>query len=132
MTVIPTDRAVQARFDISPWRAAGIVAVSWLPALVLAATLPRYVPVFDRWRWELSPLTHALMSIGRLGFWPIVLAGVGLVGVLAVGAANWVRAGLPRRQTVVSVLAATGIALIAVLLIGMYEPMLTMPPPSAW
>ena len=95
MTVTSTDRAVQARPDPSPRRAAALIALAWLPAIIVAASLPRFVPVFDRWRWELPPLTLALMPVGRLGVWQIVLVGVGLVAVLAVISAVWVRAGLP-------------------------------------
>jgi hypothetical protein len=132
MTVVSADRAVQARLDPSPLRAAAMIALSWLPALVIAAFLPRYVPTFDRWHQELPPLTLALMSIGRLGVWPIVLAGVGLVAVLAGVGAGWVRARLSHRRTVVFALAATGIGLIAVLLAGTLGPIITMPPPAAW
>src|SRR4051794_3718329 len=62
-----TDRGVQVRRAPSPRRAAAMIALAWLPALLLAAFLPRFVPVFDRWHWELPPLTHVLMAVGRLG-----------------------------------------------------------------
>src|SRR4029077_4532211 len=108
MAIVSTDRAVQARPELSPRRAAAMIAFPWLFAVLFAAFLPRYVPIFDRWpaHWgELPALTHALMSVGRLGAWPIVLTGVGLVAVLAGGGAGWVRAGLPGRRAVVLAIA---------------------------
>src|SRR5687767_5119628 len=106
MTVASTERAIRARSDPSPRRAAAIIALAWLPAIVVAASLPRFVATFDRWPWELPPLTLALMPIGRLGVGPIVLAGVGLVAVLAGFYAGWARAGLPGRRAVAFALAA--------------------------
>jgi hypothetical protein len=132
MTAAPTDRAVQARPDPSPRRAAAIIALAWFPAIVAAAALPRFVPTFDRWRWELPPLTLALMPVGRLGVWPIVLAGVGLVAVLAGLYAGWVRIGLPGRRVVAFALAAAGLAALPVFMAAALGPMFTAPPPAAW
>ena len=85
-----------------------MIALAWLPAIVAAASLPRFVPIFDRWPRELPPLTLALMPVGRLGAGPIVLAGVGLVAVLVGLYAGWVRAGLPGRRAVALALAGAG------------------------
>jgi hypothetical protein len=112
MAIASTDRVVQARPELPPRRAVAMIAFPWLFAVLLAAFLPRYVSVFDRWpaQWgELPALTHALVSVGRLGTWPIALAGLGLVAVLAGGGAAWVRAGLPGRRAVVLALAAAGL-----------------------
>ena len=132
MTVAITDRAIQARPDPSPLSAAAMIALAWLPAIVVAASLPRFVTRFDRWPWELPPLTHALMSVGRLGVGPIVLAGMGLVAVLVCLYAGWVRAGLPGRRAVVLVLAAIGLGTFAVLMAGTLGPIVTVPPVSEW
>src|SRR4051794_19256413 len=106
MAVVSTERAVHARPELSPRRAAAVIALPWLLAVLLAAFLPRWVPVFDRWpaRWgELPALTHALMAVGRLGVWPVALAGAGLAAALAGLGAGWARAGLPGRRAVVLV-----------------------------
>jgi hypothetical protein len=132
MAVASTDRAVQVRPALSPRRAAAIIGLAWLPAMVVAASLPRFVPTFDRWHWELSPLTHALMSVGRLGFGPIVLAAVALAAVMAGGGAGWVRAGLPGRRAVVLALAVAGLGALVVCMAGTLGPILTVPPPAAW
>jgi len=127
MAVASTDRAVQAQPDLSPRRAAAMIALAWLPAIVAATSLPRFVPIFDRWHWELPPLTHALMSVGRLGFWPIVLLGVGLMALMAAGGAGWVRAGLPGRRAVVLAFAAAGPSSLVVCMAGTLGPILTAP-----
>ena len=119
-----------ARPELSPWRAAAMVAFPWLFAVLLAALLPRYVPIFERWpaHWgELPALTRALMSVGRLGAWPIALAGVGLAAVLAVGGAGWVRAGLPGRRAVVLALAAAGLVACVACLAGTVGQVITAP-----
>src|SRR5689334_21011699 len=80
MPVVITGRAARARRELTPRRAAVAIAGAWLPAVVLAACLPRYVPVFDRWpaAWGEPPaLTHALVAVGRLGAGPVALAGLG-------------------------------------------------------
>src|SRR2546425_800995 len=94
----PSGVAVPCLTHPSPRRAAAMIALAWLPALVVAAGLPRFVPTYDRWRRELPPLTEALMSVGRLGAGPIVLAGAGIVAVLAAVGFGWVWAGLPCRR----------------------------------
>jgi hypothetical protein len=127
MTVAPTDMAIQARPGPSPLRTAVIIALAWLPAIIVAASLPRFVPVFDRWHWELPPLTLSLMSVGRLGVEPIVLAGVGLVAVLAGGGAGWVRAGLPGRRAVPFVFAVAGIGVAALCTLCVLVPIVTAP-----
>ena len=109
----------------SPRRAAALIALAWLPALVVAAGLPRFVPVYDRWHSELPPLTEALMAVGRLGFWPVVLAGAALVAVLAAAGFGWVRAGLPCRRAAVFALAAAGLGAFASCMAGALWPLLT-------
>src|SRR5262245_9379949 len=100
MAVASTDQAIRARPDPSPLHVVVVIGLAWLPAILAAASLPKFVSLFDRWpaQWELPPLTLALMSVGRLGVGPIVLAGVGLVTVLAGVYACWARAGLPGRR----------------------------------
>jgi hypothetical protein len=132
MTVTPTDQALQSRPGPSPRRAAAMIALAWLPALIAAASLPRFVPTFDRWPWELPPLTLALMPVGRLGVWPIVLVGVGLVAVLAGLSAGWARAGLPGRRAVVLGLATAGLGALPVFMAAALGPMLTAPPVAQW
>jgi hypothetical protein len=130
VTIAVTERAVRIQPELSPGRAAAMVAFAWLFAVLLAAFLPRYVPVFDHWpgQWgELPVLTRALMSVGRLGTWPIALAGVGLAAVLAGGAAGWVRTGLPGRRTVVLSLAAAGVLTCAACLAGTIGLVVTAP-----
>lgn len=130
MTIASTDRVVRARPVLRPRRAAAMIAVPWLFAVLLAAFLPRYVPVFDRWpaQWgELPALTHALMSVGRVGTWPIALAGVGLAAVLAGGGAGWVRAGLPGRRPVVLAVATAGLAACVACLAGTLGQVITAP-----
>src|SRR5437588_1998126 len=124
MTVAPTDRAVQARPDPSPRRAAAMIALAWLPAIIVAASLPQFVPIFDRWPRELPPLTLALMPVGRLGVGPILLAGVGLVAVLVGLYAGWVRAGLPGRRVVGFACAAAGLGVLPVFMAAALGPML--------
>jgi hypothetical protein len=119
------DRAV--RPELSPLRAAATIALSWLPAILVAASLPRYVPVFDRWRRGLPALTLALMSVGRLGLGPIVWTGVGVAALLAGGGAGWVRTGLPGRRAVVFALATAGIAAAAVCMLYTLVPIVTAP-----
>ena len=107
-----------------------MIAFPWLLAVLLAAFLPRYIPVFDHWpaHWgELPALTRALMSVGRLGAWPIALVGVGLVTVLACGGAGWVRAGLPGRRAVVLALAVAGLAACVACLAGTLGQIITAP-----
>jgi hypothetical protein len=116
--VASTDRVVQTRPDPSPWRAAALIALAWLPAIVAAASLPRFVPTFDRWPWEVPPLTHALMSIGRLGYGPIVLAGEGLVVVLASVAAVWAWAGFRGPRVVAFTIAVIGLGVLVVCMAG--------------
>jgi hypothetical protein len=106
--------------------------LAWVPAIIVAAGLPRFVPVFDGWRGELPPLTLALMPVGRLGIGPIVLAGVGLVAVLVALYVGWVRAGLPGRRVVGFALAAAGLGGFAVFMAAALGPMLTAPSPSTW
>jgi hypothetical protein len=132
MTVASTDRVVHVRPDPSPRRAAAMIALAWLPAIIAAAALPRFVPVFDRWRWDLPPLTVALMPVGRLGVGPIVLAGAGLVAVLAGLYAGWVRAGLPGRRAVAFAFVAAGLGALPVFMAAALGPMLTARPPAAW
>jgi hypothetical protein len=130
MAVASTGQPIQARPDRSPGRAAAVIALAWLPALVLAAFLPRYVPVFDRWpaQWGESPaLARALMWVGRLGVGPILLAGLGVVAVLAGGGASWVRAGLPGRRAVVFALAAAGLGVFVACLAGTLGQVITAP-----
>ena len=130
MAIASTDRVVLARPELPPRRAAAMIAFPWLFAGLLAALLPRYVPIFDRWpaEWgELPALTHALMSVGRLGAWPIALAGVGLVAVLAGGGAGWVRAGLPGRRAVVLALAVAGLVACVACLVGTVGQVVTAP-----
>ena len=128
------DQTVRAR-PLSPGRAAATIAASWLFALIFAASLPRYITAFDRWptRWgELPPLTHALMSIGRLGVWPIVLGGLGLMVVLAGSGAGWVRAGLPGPRVVVSALGLAGIGAGVACFVGTLGQFITLPPAGQW
>jgi hypothetical protein len=135
MAIASTDPAVQARPTLSPGRAAAVIAFCWLLALLFAAPLPRYVTTFDRWpaRWgELPALTHALISIGRLGVWPVVLGGLGLVSVLAGAGAVWVRAGLPGPRIVVSVLSAAGIGAFVACAVGTLGQIITVPPIARW
>jgi hypothetical protein len=132
MAVAPTDPAVLDRPGPSPRRAAAVIALAWLPAVIAAAALPGLVPTFDRWRWELPPLTAALLPVGRLGVGPVVLAGVGLAAALAAGGAGWVRAGLPGRRAVAFALAAAGLGAFAVFMAAALGPMLTAPPPATW
>jgi hypothetical protein len=115
--------------DLSPGRAAMLITMAWLPAIVVAAALPRFVHTFDRWpaQWELPPLTLALMSVGRMGVWPIVLAGAGLVAVLAGGCAIWVQARLPGRWAVVLALAVAGLGVFLAGMAGVLGPILTAP-----
>lgn len=130
MAVALTDRPVQVRPEISPRRAAAMIAFPWLLAVLFAAFLPRYVPIFDRWpaRWgELPALTHALVSVGQLGVWPITLAGVGLVTVLTGGGAGWVRAGLPGRRAVVLVIALAGLGVFVACVVGSLGQVITAP-----
>ena len=127
MVIVSTGRA---RPELSPRRAAAVIAFPWLLAVLLAAFLPRYVPIFDRWpaRWgELPALTHALMSVGRLGVWPVVLAGVGLVAVLAGSGAGWVRSGLPGRRPVVLTIAAAGLVAFVACVAGTLGQVITAP-----
>jgi hypothetical protein len=105
-----------------------MIAFSWLLAVLFAAFLPRYVPIFDRWpaQWgELPDLTHALMSGGRLGVWPIVLAGVGLVAVLAGFGATAVWAGLPSRRAVVLAIAVAGLGVSVAIVVGTLGQVIT-------
>jgi hypothetical protein len=139
--LVPADQVAPARPDPqpprvasvpclthpSPRRAASMIALAWLPALVMAAGLPRFVPTFERWHWELPPLTEALMAVGRLGLGPIVLAGVVLVAVLAAIGFGWVRAGLPFRHAVVFALAAAGLGAFAAGMAGTLGPIFTAP-----
>jgi hypothetical protein len=107
-----------------------MIAFPWLFAVLLAAFLPRYVPIFDHWpaHWgEVPTLTRALMSVGRLGVWPIALAGVGLVAVLAGGGAVWVRARLPGRRAVVLVLAVAGLVVCVACIGGTLGQVITVP-----
>src|SRR5258707_10450590 len=130
MTVSSTDGAVQARPKLSPRRAAATIVFTLLFAVMFAAFLPRYVPIFDRWpaSWgEVPALTHALMSIGRLGVWPIVLAGVGLVAVLAGVAAGWIWAGLPCGRAVVLAIAVAGLGAFVACLAGTLGQVITAP-----
>ena len=130
MSIASTDQAFQARPELSPRRAAAMIAFTWLFAVLFAAFLPRYVPIFDRWPayWgELPALTRALMSVGRLGTWPIAIVGVGLVAVLAGGGASWVRAGLPGRRVVVLALAVAGLVVIVACLVGTLGQVITAP-----
>jgi hypothetical protein len=113
-------------------RRAAVIAAAWLPAVVAAAALPRFVPAFDRWPWELPPLTAALMPFARLGVGPVGAAGVALVAALIAADVAWARAGLPGRQTVPAALAAAGLAAFAVLLWAALGPALTAPHPAAW
>jgi hypothetical protein len=130
MTVLIPDRAGQACPERTPRQAAVVIALSWLPALVLAAFLPRYVPVFDHWPsgWGEPPaLTHALMAVGRLGTGPVAVAGVVLVAALAGGGAAWVWAGLAGRRVVVPGLALAGLAAFALCLAGTLGQVITAP-----
>ena len=72
-------------------------------------------------------LTRALISVGRLGAWPIALAGVGLMAVLAGGGAGWVRAGLPGRRAVVLTLAVAGVLTCVACLVGTLGQVITAP-----
>src|SRR5438477_413860 len=67
MATASPEQTVQARPGSSPRRATAMIALAWLPAIILAASLPRFVPTFDHWPRELPPLTLALMPVGRLG-----------------------------------------------------------------
>lgn len=130
VTVAAAEPAAPDHPAPSPRRAGALIAVAWLPAVIVAAFLPRYVPVFDSWRaqWgELPPLTHALVAAGRLGAWPLALAGAGVAAVLAGGGAGWVRAGLPGRRPVVAALAVTGLVAFAVILAGTLGQVITAP-----
>jgi hypothetical protein len=112
-----------------------MIAFTWLLAVLLAAFLPRYVPIFDRWpaQWgELPALTHALMAVGRLGAWPIALVGVGLVAVVAGGGAGWVWAGLPGRRAVVLALAVAGLVACVACVVGTLGQVITAPPAAGW
>lgn len=120
------------RAPLSPRRAAAIVALAWLPVLLIAASLPRFVSLFDRWNEDLPPLTHALVNIGRLGYGPIVLAEVGLLTALSVGCATLASARLPSHRPVVMTVAVFGILMFPVLFWGVMGPMLTLPPVSHW
>jgi hypothetical protein len=100
-----------------------MIALAWLPALVVAAGLPRFVPLYGRWHQELPPLTEALMSVGRIGVGPIVLAGAELVAVLAAIGFGWVRAGLPCRRPVLFALAAAGLGVFAAGMAGTLWPL---------
>jgi hypothetical protein len=72
------------------------------------------------------------MSVGRLGVWPIVLGGLGLVVVLAGCCAGWVGAGLPYQRAVMFTLAVTGLGAFVACMAGTLGPMLTLPPVSQW
>ena len=129
MAAASIDQTVRTRSP-SPGRAATMIALYWAPALVLAAGLPWFVPVFDRWpaRWGALPaLTRALMSVGQFGVGPIVLAGSGLVAVLAGGGAGWVWAGLPGRRTVVLALAGAGLGALVAGFVGTLGQIITAP-----
>src|SRR5947209_8586102 len=102
-----------------------MIALAWLPAIVAAASLPGFVPTFDRWPRELPALTLALMPVGRLGVGPIVLAGVVLEAVLASLYAVWVRAELPGRRAVVLAFAAAGLGTLPVCMAAALGPVLT-------
>ena len=122
--------AVRAHPALSPRRAAALIVAAWLPAVIAAASLPGYAPVFDRWpaQWGEPPaLTRALIAVGRLGTWPIALAGAGAVAVLAGGGAGWVRAGLSGRRAVVVALAVAGLVAFAVILAGSLGQVITAP-----
>jgi hypothetical protein len=121
----PPRKAAPCLTHPSPRRAAATIALAWLPALVVAAGLPRFVPAFGRWPQELPPLTEALLSVGRLGVGPILLAGAGLVAVLAAAGFGWVRAGLPYRRAAVFALAAAGLGVFATGMLGSLWPLLT-------
>jgi hypothetical protein len=120
-------KAVPCLTHPSPRRAASMIALAWLPALVIAGGLPRFVPTFERWPVELPPLTEALMAVGRLGLGPIALAGVVLVAVMAAIGFGWVRAGLPCRRAVVFALAAAGLGAFVAGMAGTLGPILTAP-----
>ena len=109
----------------SPQWAAELIALAWLPALIVAAGLPWFVPVYARWNSGLPPLTEALLAVGRLGFWPIVLAGVALVAFIAAIGYGWARAGLPYHRAVVFALTVAGLGVFAAGLAGTLEPLLT-------
>jgi hypothetical protein len=111
--------------NLPPRRVAAMVAMSWAPALVLACSLPQFVPTFDRWPrgQELPALTLALMSVGRLGVWPIVLTGLTLVAVLALGCAGCARAGLPGNRAATIAIGLVGIGLMGALFWGVLGPM---------
>ena len=67
------------------------------------------------------------MSIGRLGVWPVVLAGMGLVAVLAGVGAGWVRAGLPGRRAVVLAIAVAGLVAFVACVAGTLGQIITAP-----
>ena len=132
MAVASTEPAVRPSPGPSTRRAAAVIALAWLPAVIVAAGLPRFVPAFDRWRGELPPLTAALMPVARLGVGPVAAAGLGLVAALVAFYVGWARAGLPGRRAAGFVLAAAGLGGFAVLVAAALGPMLTAPPPAAW
>jgi hypothetical protein len=67
------------------------------------------------------------MSVGRVGSWPIALAGVAVVAVLAGGAAGWVRTRLPGRRTVVLGLAVAGLLTFVACIVGTLGQVITAP-----
>ncbi len=127
LAALDDDRARTPR-ELSPRGAAVMVVLAWVPAALLAASLPRFVTVLDRWHWPLPTLTLALREVGRQGYWFIVLAEVGLVAALACCCASWVRADLPFKKSVVFMLAGFGVVVVfPVLMWGTMGPVLTAP-----
>jgi hypothetical protein len=125
---ISIDLAIRARPDPSLLHALGMIALAWVPAIIVIAAIPRFLPAFDRWQWELPPLTRALMTVGRLGTGPLVLASLVLVALMAGGYAGWVRAGWPGRRALYLVLAMAGLVTFFVVgVLGELVPIFTAP-----
>ena len=109
------------------WAAALLIGSAWLPAVLFAASrLPRFVAIFDEMEatgLKMPGLTSALMPLGRLGTGPLALAGTGVVALLIVGYAGWVRAELPGRRIVVaSLLAVLGLVAFFTCLVATILP----------
>ena len=91
MAIAPADPAVHARPDPSPGRTAALIALAWLPAIVVAASLPQYARTFDRWpaHRELPPLTLAL-TLAAAGLFAAIYHPVGL----AIVTQRWKNTGM--------------------------------------
>lgn len=110
--------------SIPPLAVVAILGTAWLPAIILAAFLPRFVSVFDRIseKGELPTLARTMLPLGRLGPIPAVLIVAGCVAVLVGIFHVWSRAGLRHRWIVLSALSFAGFAAFSIGLIGLIQP----------